>query len=137
MSVGNFYRIPEKSPTVVGGQNVQSMRVKDQTLKKIGILHFPDLQNEIGPKILFCKMSRLGISPTIYRARNPKTPKSLKKVSREEFGTPDPEPPKSSKKGPKSPKNSQSRLFLDFSDLFRIFLGVRSRGSQTLFGRLF
>ena len=48
----------------------------------------------------------LGISPTIYRARHPETPKSLKKVSREEFGTPRPELPKTSEKGPKSPKNS-------------------------------
>ena len=36
---------------------------------------------------------RVGISATIYRTQNPETPKSLKKVSREEFGTPDPGPP--------------------------------------------
>ena len=44
----------------------------------------------------------IGISPTIYRAQNPETPKSLKKVSREEFGTPDPQKvPK--KKGSQTP----------------------------------
>ena len=38
---------------------------------------------------------------------NPETPKSLKKVSREEFGTPpDLGPPKSSEKSPESPEKS-------------------------------
>ena len=46
--------------------------------------------------LLVC--SGLGISPTIYRAQNPETPKSLKKVSREEFGTPRPRTPKKFRK---------------------------------------
>ena len=47
-------------------------------------------------------LSGFEISPAIYRAENPGNPKSLKKVSREEFGTPRPRTPKKSKKSPKS-----------------------------------
>ena len=70
----------------------------------------------------------VGISPTIYRARNPETTKRLKKVSK------------------KSPKRSLGPpddfdYFLDFSDFFRNFLGVRGRGvpnsSRETFLRLF
>ena len=51
--------------------------------------------------------SRLGISPTIYKAQNPETPKRLKKVFREEFGNPRPRTPKKfQKKGPRSREQS-------------------------------
>ena len=45
---------------------------------------------------------RFGIPHAIYRAQNPETPKSLKKVSREgeEFGTPRPQTPKKFRKKP-------------------------------------
>ena len=39
--------------------------------------------------------ANLEISPAIYRVQNPENPKSLKKVSREDFGTSDPGPRKS------------------------------------------
>ena len=45
---------------------------------------------------------RIEISPAIYTAEKPENPKSLKKVSREEFGTPRPRTPKKSQKSPKS-----------------------------------
>ena len=35
-----------------------------------------------------CSPPKFEISPAIYRVQNPENPKSLKKVSREEFGTP-------------------------------------------------
>ena len=53
----------------------------------------------------------LEISPAIYRSENPENPKSLKKVSREEFGTPRPRTPKKSQKNPKSQEKSENQLF--------------------------
>ena len=70
----------------------------------------------------------------------PKTPKPRKvskKSPERSLGPPDPRPPKSSEKGPKSQKIVDFDYFSDFSDSFRNFSGVRGRGSQTPFGRLF
>ena len=69
-----------------------------------------------------------GIFPTIYRAQNPETPKSLKKVSQEEFGTPDSKPPKSSEKSPKIHKIVKINYFeLLSGDLFETFRGLELR----------
>ena len=64
-----------------------------------------------------------GISPTIYRAQNPETPKSLRKVSREELGPPDPTPQKVPKKARKVQKIVEVQKRVDFNNfgLFRLF----------------
>ena len=54
--------------------------------------------NGLDLKSLAIWASKVEISPAIYRAEKPENPKSLKKVSREEFGPPDPGPQKSPKK---------------------------------------
>ena len=61
----------------------------------------------------------------------PKPRKVSKKSPERSLGPPTPNP----RKVPKSPKKVDFDCFLDFSDLFRNFLGVR--GSQTPLGRLF
>ena len=81
---------------------------------------------------------RVEISPAIYRAQNPENPKSLKKVSREEFGTPRARTPKKSEKSPKSQENSCfSDFFLTFRTFFGLFGGPGSGGPKLLSGDFF
>ena len=76
--------------------------------------------------------------PQILGSPRPSTPKSLKKVSREEFGTPDPGPPKKfQKQSEKSRKCSLLTFFLTFRTFFGTLWGVRGQGSRTPLGRLF
>ena len=80
----------------------------------------------------------LEISPAIYRAENPENPKSLKKVSREEFGTPRPRTPKKSQKGPRSQENSWfSEFFLTSRTFLGLFRGPGSGGPKLLSGDFF
>ena len=77
--------------------------------------------------------SIIGISPATCRAQNPEIPKSLKKASREEFGTPRPRTPKKfRKKVRRVPKKSKSTFF----ELFGLFFGTFCRGvpNSSLFG---
>ena len=90
------------------------------------------------PGIARNSAARIGISPAIYRAQNPETPKSLKKVSREEFGTPRPRTPeKFRKKSEKSKNELILTMFLTFRTFFGTFWGSGVGGSQTPLGRLF
>ena len=78
----------------------------------------------------------LSLSPAIYRAQNPETPKSLQKSLPRGLWDP-PGPPKGSPKSPKSPqKIVKINNFLDFSDFFWNFFGGPG-GSQRPLGRLF
>ena len=82
--------------------------------------------------------TKVEISPAIYRAQNPENPKSFKKVSREEFGTPPtPDPEKVKKKSEKSRERLKINYFLDFSNFLLTFSGSGVRGSQTPLGRFF
>ena len=61
--------------------------------------------------------AKIGISPTIDRAQNLKTPKSLKKSPRTSLEPPGPEPLKSSKTKVRNVKKIvEINSFLDFSD---------------------
>ena len=71
------------------------------------------------------------ISLATYRVQNPETPKSLKKVSREEFGTPRPRTPKEFEQ--KSEKSRNLTLLLTFRTLFSNFFG----GPKLLSGGFF
>ena len=85
----------------------------------------------------------LEISSTIYRAQNPESPKSFKKVSREEFQTLGPRPwtPKSrapkKNQSPKSPEKLKSTTFLTFRPSFWLFRGLGSGGPKLLAGDFF
>ena len=83
--------------------------------------------NKIGPII--------GISPTMYRAQNPETPKSQKKSPERSLG-PDPGPPKSSEKIRKV-KSTIFWTFRTFSELVFGVWGPGWGGSKTPFGRPF
>ena len=92
-------------------------------------------QKEVTDHSLGTETLLLWVFPTIYRAQNPETLKSLKKVSREECWTLRPRIPKSSKRVPKAKKSVNSNSFLDFQTCFRTFGGVPGR-SQTPLRRL-
>ena len=76
--------------------------------------------------------------PRHLQSPKPENPKSLKKVSREEFGTPQPRTPKKSEKNPKSQEKSlKCHYFLDFSSFFWLFRGPGSGGAKIASGDLF
>ena len=93
--IGMLIYLPVTSPPLISLQKKQRWRL---------------LKLNSGKQILDARSldpnSWVGISPTIYRAQNPETPKSLKKVSREEFGTPRPRTPKKFRKRSEKSKNS-------------------------------
>ena len=73
--------------------------------------------------------ARLGISPAIYRARNPEKSEKNLPTGVWDPQTPDPQ------KVPKKVRKVQK--IVDFTDFFRNFSGVRVGGSQTPPGRFF
>ena len=47
-TLGDFYRIPEKLPKLSADKMYRARETKDQTLKKIRTLHFPEKGKEAG-----------------------------------------------------------------------------------------
>ena len=86
-----------------------------------------------------CEASRCLARPSGHRVQNHENPKSLKKVSREEFwDNPDPGPQKSpQKKSEKSRKSLKINYFLDSSRLFRGPGSEVPKSSRETFLRLF
>ena len=80
------------------------------------------------------KVTEIQVLGGIYGTQNTETPEKLKKISREEFGTPRPYPQKVQKKRLQNPKNYWKKLDYFFGFFSAVFGGTGSGGPKLFLG---